>query len=340
MQTLIRSHVLTGYRAVVRELGGDPDDLLDRHGVRVTESELVSSFVPYVSVLKLFEATATELDCPDFGLRLSRCQGLENLGPLALLVANCKTVRESLVTVARYMPTYSPAVVIEIDESQTGDAVNFVYDINLRIGAGLRRHQKAEFSLGIAMNVLRMLVSERFEAIDVLFRHESNLPAAVYRRYFGVVPRFGQMVNAIVLPRRCLDQPLALADQRMHGMVGEYLQPLIQAQAPPMEQHVEQMIARLLPTQQCRLSRVAEHLSMHPRTLQRHLDQRGRAFEDIVDEVRRERALEYLANPRMTISQVAGLIGYSEQSTFTRACHRWFQASPRAIRAGLQQAAS
>lgn len=337
MPTLIRSHVLTGYRALVHELGGDAAELLQRFGIHASESQLVSSFVPYVSVMRLFETTAAELHCADFGLRLSRSQGLENLGPLALLVANCKTVREGLITIGRYMPTYSPAVVIAL-EACGADTVQLVYDLNLRVVGNSRRQQKTEFSIGVAMNVLRMLIGDRFKAEAVLFRHETEQPAAVYRRHLGVAAHFGQPVNAILFDQRYLDQPLALGDRRMRGMVDEYLQPLIQTQLPGVEQQVEQMIARLLPTQQCRLERVAEQLSMHPRSLQRHLDNSGRVFERMVDEVRRERALEYLANPRMAISQVSGLVGYSEQSTFTRACRRWFEDSPKAVRQKLQPA--
>ncbi|WP_428311502.1 AraC family transcriptional regulator [Hydrocarboniphaga sp.] len=335
MPTLIRSHVLTGYRALVGELGGNAGELLRRFGIHATESELVTSLVPYVSVMRLFETTAAELGCVDFGLRLSRSQGLENLGPLALLVANCKTVREGLATIGRYMPTYSPAVVIALEDCDA-DTVQLVYDINLRVVGGSRRQQKAEFSIGVAMNVLRLLIGDRFKPEAVLFRHDTLQPAGLYRRHLGAPARFGQSVNAILFDRRHLDQPLAMGDRRMRGMVDEYLQPLIETQLPKMEQQVEQMIARLLPTQQCRLERVAEQLSMHPRTLQRHLDASGRVFERMVDEVRRERALEYLANPRMTISQVSGLVGYSEQSTFTRACRRWFEQSPRAVRQRLQ----
>jgi AraC-like DNA-binding protein len=338
MPTLIRSHVLTGYRALVGDLGGDADAMLERFGIRASESDLVSSWVPYVSVMRLFETTATELGSSDFGLRLSRSQGLENLGPLALLVANCKTVREGLITIGRYMPTYSPAVVIELDESGNGPTAQLVYDINLRVVGTSRRQQKAEFSIGVAMNILRLLIGDRYQPETVLFRHETEQPASLYRRHLGAAAHFGQSVNAILFDRRYLDQPLALGDRRMRGMVDEYLQPLIDTQSTAMEQQVEQMIARLLPTQQCRLGRIAEQLSIHPRTLQRHLDNSGRVFEQMVDEVRRERTLEYLANPRMTISQVAGLVGYSEQSTFTRACRRWFEESPKALRQKLQPA--
>ena len=39
---------------------------------------------------------------------------------------------------------------------------------------------------------------------------------------------------------------------------------------------------------------------------------------------RRDQAARYLAEPRLHLSQIAGLLGYTEQSTFNRSCRRWF----------------
>jgi AraC-like DNA-binding protein len=58
----------------------------------------------------------------------------------------------------------------------------------------------------------------------------------------------------------------------------------------------------------------------------------GHSFEDIVDRVRRHRAHEYLLRTAIPLKQVSTLLGYTEQSTFIRACRRWFGRSPLALR--------
>lgn len=75
---------------------------------------------------------------------------------------------------------------------------------------------------------------------------------------------------------------------------------------------------------------------MHPRTLNRHLQQEGETFDGIRDRIRRERVEYYLSRTTTPLSQVAGMIGYSEQSILTRSCKRWFGESPRQVRLRAQ----
>jgi len=91
----------------------------------------------------------------------------------------------------------------------------------------------------------------------------------------------------------------------------------------------------MMPIQRCRLPLIAEQLGMHVRMLQRRLAEEGRSFDEVVEALRRERADHYLAERHMPMSQVAGLLGYSEQSVFNRACRRWFSMSPGARRRQL-----
>jgi AraC-like DNA-binding protein len=81
---------------------------------------------------------------------------------------------------------------------------------------------------------------------------------------------------------------------------------------------------------------MADLFNLHSRTLQRYLEAEGTSFEVLRDEARRDAARRYLNSTRLPLAQVAGLLGLSEQSALTRACKRWFDATPKAIRAQVQ----
>ena len=80
---LIRATVLSGYRNLVTNLGGTPEALLKAFHLDQTNTESVTAFVPYTTVVRLFERTAAELQCPTLGLQLTGYQSLDKLGPLA-----------------------------------------------------------------------------------------------------------------------------------------------------------------------------------------------------------------------------------------------------------------
>ena len=52
-------------------------------------------------------------------------------------------------------------------------------------------------------------------------------------------------------------------------------------------------------------------------------------FERILDELRQKTAREYLADGRLTVSQIAHALGFADPAAFSRAFKRWTGVSPR-----------
>ena len=78
----------------------------------------------------------------------------------------------------------------------------------------------------------------------------------------------------------------------------------------------------LLPAGRATLEQVGANLGQHPRALQRQLEREGRSFAMLLNEVRRELALRYLASPAQSVGAVARMTGYATPSSFSR----WFAA--------------
>jgi AraC-like DNA-binding protein len=71
---------------------------------------------------------------------------------------------------------------------------------------------------------------------------------------------------------------------------------------------------------------------MSPRTLQRKLQTEGRSFAEVLDRTRRHFADCYIKERTLALTEIAHLLGFSEQSAFTRAFHRWYGISPSRYR--------
>jgi AraC-like DNA-binding protein len=81
-----------------------------------------------------------------------------------------------------------------------------------------------------------------------------------------------------------------------------------------------------------RLESIARRLAMSPRTLQRRLADEGRLFNDVLDEMRVRAAKAYLARRDVAGAEVAYLLGFAEQSSFTHAFRRWTGQTPTEYR--------
>ncbi|EJN40300.1 AraC family transcriptional regulator ligand-binding domain-containing protein [Pseudomonas sp. NPDC089395] len=338
MTALIKITSLTGFPELVRELGGDPDSLLQQMQIDPRQLDNVAAVIPYRAMINLLERCAEQLDCVDFGLRLAERQSLLILGPVAVVGQNARNVAEAVGAITRFLHTYSPGVLVYLDCESDPARPHLVYEMRLRPAP--RQTQIIELSLGVMFKALQMLYGPGFRPHSVLSRTEARLPQSRYQRFFGARTYFGQAQNALVLLPEHLEKTIDQHNRQLHDTLMDYISNL--SAHNPLEVHsqVDAAIRRLLPTQRCALPLIAEQLGMRERSLQRRLAEHDLVFEDMVEGVRREQAELYLAEAHMPMAQIAGLLGYAEQSSFNRACRRWYGLSPRERRVQLRAAAS
>ena len=121
-------------------------------------------------------------------------------------------------------------------------------------------------------------------------------------------------------------------NQQLHDLATSYLDSQLPRRRTPLAAQVRQAIEALLGTGTCGHRQVANAVYMHPRTMQRRLNEESITFEELKDEARRDLAERYLTQPDVPLSQVTALLDYSEQSALGRSCRRWFHATPREFR--------
>jgi AraC-like DNA-binding protein len=171
---------------------------------------------------------------------------------------------------------------------------------------------------------------------EVRFAHAAPDDRVPFERFFDCPVRFACGENALLFDRELLGRPLTQADAALNLVMREQARRIIeQLQGEPgLAGQVRQILMRLMPRCEATLPRVAAQLALTPRTLQRRLDAGGLAFHALLGAARRELALLYLRDPALSVLDVALLLGYAEQSSFTRAFRVWFGVAPSVWRAG------
>ncbi|PRA73005.1 AraC family transcriptional regulator [Pseudomonas sp. MYb187] len=334
MTALIKTTSLTGYAQLVRDLGGNPEDLLQQMQIEPKLLDNGNAVLPYRAMINLLELSADQLQCIDFGLRLAERQSIMILGPLAVVAQNARNVGEALIEITRFLHTYSPGVQVHLDTEIDPEHAYLIYELRLRPAP--RQRQIIELSLGVMFKTLQMLYGPGFRPHSVLSRTEARLPQSRYQRFFGARTYFGQAHNALVLLPEYLSKPIDQQNSQLHDTMMDYVSNIGAANPLDIGSQVEASIRRLLPTQRCALPLIAEQLGMRERSLQRRLAEYELVFEDMVEQARRELAELYLTEASMPMAQIAGLLGYAEQSSFNRSCKRWYGVAPRERRTQLR----
>ena len=333
MVSLIRATNLWGYAPLVRELGADPARLLSRFHITPGVEHEEDAFVPLDQFVALLEASADQLACPDFGLRLAHWQGLDILGPIAVIARNAETVRDGLGSIARYLYVHSPALTLSVEPARGDGVLQFTYRVTE--GSLDQLRQGYELSMANAVRLIALLGAGQTPPSAVSFLHERIAPEASYAEALGCPVRFEQTWCGFELPSESADHPIDSADPETRRIATKYLEAEYPPLTAPLSDRVAELTRRLLPTGQCSADVIADHLVIHPRTLQRRLAEEGSRCQDIIDNQRRDQAARYLAEPRLELAQIAALLGYAEQSTLNRSCRRWFGKTPRQYRAEL-----
>jgi AraC-like DNA-binding protein len=91
-------------------------------------------------------------------------------------------------------------------------------------------------------------------------------------------------------------------------------------------------ISSVLPHGRVLVEDVARSLGMSKRTLARKLSDEGLNYSEILEHLRRDLAVRYLADRKLHVSKIAWLLGFHEVSAFTHACKRWTGKSPSQMR--------
>jgi AraC-like DNA-binding protein len=338
MASLIRATNLWGYGDLMGELGADPLPFLKRFEITPGVEHQEDAFVSLAAFVRLLEASSAELGCPDFGLRLSRWQGLDILGPIAVIARNASTLLGGLEAIGRYLYVHSPALTLTVSPPTGGSSVTFGYEV--AEPAVPYPLQGYELSMANAIRMIRLLGGPQARARAVSFKHAQLSSDSAYNDALGCPVRFSQTWCGFEVPRPLADRPIENADPETRRIATKYLESYQIPGAAGLSEQVTELARRLLPVGQCSAEAIAEQLAMHPRTLQRRLAAEGVRCQDLIEAERRAQAARYLAEPGLHLSQIAVLLGYSEQSALNRSCRRWFGKTPRQYRADLPLATS
>jgi AraC-like DNA-binding protein len=183
------------------------------------------------------------------------------------------------------------------------------------------------------IGVARFLMGQQEElsAVIKLAYSPPDKPAE-YEKLLGVPVLFNQPYNQICLPEFLLESPVSTANAISRGLAETECEKLL-AQLDHGQDLVTQIRHQLekiqaFPT----LPLMAKALNSSPRTINRQLAQLNTSYQHTIDEARREKAIELLDIPSISIEQISVTLGYNDPSNFGRAFRRWLGQSPRAYR--------
>lgn len=264
-------------------------------------------------------------------MRLALVQsGTDLYGPLGAIMRNSRTFGEALDYVTGHSGVHSRAA--RIARFAIPEAGGVVFSHEIIVGAFAQQMQAMEYVLLAGHLGARALTRGRVRARQVLLRHRSVSPAALYRRNFGCEVLFDQPLDGLIFSHDDLAAPVVGHDAALQADLIAAVEAGFTRTAPPVHAAARGVVLRLMHGGVASNALAAAELGLHSRTLHRRLSQAGTTFQKIKDEVRCELARYYLARTDVSLLWITGKLGFAEQAVFTRFCQRHFGCPPSALR--------
>ncbi len=256
-----------------------------------------------------------------FGLSLASALRPGTLGALEYLFRNMPTLGEAYDQVVRFQNLLQQnASVWTVENSATHRAFRFTL---LPPVATAHRHI-VEFAFAGMLALGRHATSKRVPVESLSFQHPRGLPEARYTEALGVEPRFEQAGNEIRFSLETCGTPIAGAEPRLAEIVGFYARHQHeQLGSDSVLDATRRAVMMAMARGDVSAATVARSLGMSERTLRRRLSEDGIGYQAVVDDVRFEAARNYVAQPSLSVAEVALLLGFSDARTFSRAFKRW-----------------
>ncbi|MBL7162301.1 MAG: AraC family transcriptional regulator [Anaerolineales bacterium] len=310
------------------EIGVNTEEILKSVGLAPRVLENAEKRVSVEQFNAILEEIALRAEDQDLGLHFGEAEYIRPGGHVLFSVMmNCPTVGSAIEKLSRYHGLMVDFVQLRLDRRD-----NYAYLSWEPVYADLEpiRHY-SEAVLTMLTATLHSLTEGKVHPVEVRFSHPRPQDTTEHQRIFRCPLVFGQPKNELVIRQKSLSWPIFLANPALLETLDQFAQKSLDKLYSPdtWADKVTHMIGKtLLRGEKPGISSIAYDLAISTRHLQTKLKEEGTTYRKLVDQVRKEIAIDYLRRAETTICDVAFLLGFADQSAFNHAFKRWTGSSP------------
>jgi AraC-like DNA-binding protein len=317
-------HTARVFLDALGRLGYDKRSLLAAAGVDFSSSDDPDARVPCQAIGGMFGYAMRTRPLKNLGMKLAAETPIGAFPLLDYLIVTCESVAQGINQLSRYFRLNDAPYALEIREDE--DPVRIIFQ-------GTRDSLTFEFGVSLVVLHLREETENQLSARYVSFTHRPD-DGVEMQRVLGCPVRGGEAWNGIALSRDAWQLPMRRRDPILRAVLEGHAKEII-ARLPAGDDvtvEIRRAIMSRILQGETEIQSVARALATSARSLQRRLSAAGTSYQELLDSTRREAATRYLQDAKLSIGEVAYLLGYSEPPAFHRAFKRWNGVTPQEFR--------
>lgn len=316
-----------------KERGLKPVQLLAGSGLK--ERDLINPNVELNASqeLRAVENLIRACPGPGLGLEVGMRYNFASYGFWGLGLLSSATAADALALALRFVPLTFAYCHISSSLDDEWCTVSFDEpELDLTVQRFL-----VERDVAAAARLIKETFGSRFALSKFLLKSTSCVDETLcmaIEKEVGVWPQLGAKTNSLSFDRRLLSLALPQANPITVAMCEKACEELIERRRVRSDaaERIRQYLAMTPLHAAPDLAQVAEWIGISDRTLKRRLQDEGTTFRALTAEVRGGQAKELLADGRLSLTDIAERMGFSDLSSFSQAFKRWFGVAPSALR--------
>jgi len=304
------------------------------------ECLLYNSGIKDVDLEKELTLTAQQLDTisnnaiemskdSQLGLLVGSSMDISSQGIFGYAIITSTTIGDALKLMVRYNKALLPSIDVKMLSRENR--------VEVIIKAPHLRDDLERFYIELLYAAImrsgNTLIPKGRASVHVEFQYDVPYDKAPYQQLFGSKVKFNSARSVLSFDETSLDLAIVTANPVARDIFRRECDRLLSRDTHRgmISERVQEVLLQSgteFPTSM----RVANQLHMSESTLQRRLAKEGYKFQQLLDQVRNKLAYEYLTGTKLTINEIASLLGFSDAANFRRAFKRWSKQTPTAVR--------
>src|SRR5262245_54802439 len=222
--------------------GHDPGELLRGAGLSLAELTSPGARVPHERVMRFWELAVERSGDPQLGLHVAQHVEPGVMDLIEYLARCSRTLGEALTRTSAYFRLLHDRVEFQVERDGEQAILRNLVPPGLAATPAY-----VEKALGSSIVMARRMTRQALPVDAVYFRHPAPEETAEYREVFQGPVTFSAPVDAVLIPRACLDAELIQADSALASILERHVQLLLGAASEPPT--LQGRIASLLGTE-------------------------------------------------------------------------------------------
>lgn len=285
--------------------------------------------------IRIWEAAAGLTGYPHLALHFGKKITFSVLGWIAPLTSSSKDLFHAWKTFADFFPLMGDMFRYEVQQLKDDQVkVKYIPGEAWIAASPQTAALAAEHAMALTLSLSGFLACKQVQCVRASFLHQpaANV-SAPYTDLFGMV-LFGQDEYSLVFDKHTAALPVISANKIMY----EHMLKLCSMQlkqlnaSATLKEKVWQLLHRKEAYYLIKIEEAAAMLNMSARTLQRKLKEEQTSFHELVEQYQVDMAKQLLEDENHAVQDVAFVLGYQSQQSFSRAFKRKAGHSPTAYK--------